>query len=65
MKFSGYVVIQNNYLGLNKLFHGLQGMRGVVSVSNITENEWMDFHEIFIIGRLWHEEQSGAFGGVA
>ena len=34
---------------LNSLFHGLQGMRGVVSVSNITENEWMDFQDFFLL----------------
>ena len=32
-----------------------------VSVTNITENWWMDFHYIFDIGTTWHTAQSGKF----
>ena len=29
-----------------------------VSISNITENERMDFHEIFRTGQIWDKDQS-------
>ena len=34
-----------------------------VTVSNIEQNIWMDFHEIFRIGQTLHKEQPGAFRG--
>ena len=30
-------------------------------VSNITENRWANFHEIFTIGVAWYQDQSGIF----
>ena len=34
-----------------------------LSVSNITENCWTDFHEIFRIAGTWCREQLGTFSG--
>ena len=34
-----------------------------MSVSNITENDWTDFHEIFKVGGTWYKEKSETFSG--
>ena len=34
-----------------------------LSASNITENGWTDFHEIFRVGGTWYKEQLGTFSG--
>ena len=36
-----------------------------LSVSNITENGWTDFHEIFRVGGTWCQEQSGKFSEIS